>query len=179
MVKPQLLELISQYQQQVTVKSDCFWEAEMPGGGGGGRSTTKGKEGSAEEEKEKERRSRMPSRGRMGAESRSTEPAASGSRSKSRVPSAALERQMKLAQATDERLRARLARLFQCKQQRQLRERINRMQWEFRAREAARKTATDFKLTLEKGELGFSHSKICTEEKRQLSFVSSGAKPFD
>ncbi len=56
------------------------------------------------EEEEKEKRKRAPSKGRMGAESRSIKPAAaaSGSRASSRAPSTALERQMKLVQATGE-----------------------------------------------------------------------------
>ncbi len=55
----------------------------------------------------------------------------------------------------------------------------HQMQQEFRARETARKAAVGFQRTLAKGELVFLCSKICAEEKRQLSFTSSGAKPFD
>ncbi len=53
------------------------------------------------------------------------------------------------------------------------------MRREFAAREMARKNTTEFKQTLEKGELGFSCSKKHLEEQRQLAFLSSGVQPFD
>ncbi len=100
-VKPQLLELISQYQHQVTAKSDCFREVEMPGGK---RSLSKGKQVLAEEEKEKEKRKRMLSRAKMGAESRQAEPAAaaSGSRAPSRTWSTGSEKKKEQALEMEE-----------------------------------------------------------------------------
>ncbi len=124
-VKPELLELISQYQHQVTVQSDCFQEGEMPGGGRS-QSKGKGKQLPAEERvKTPSEKGSQPKpskvmqkmkKARMGAESVQTEPAASTS--SSRASSVALEKKRKLALEMEEALRATVDVLFQCKQQR-------------------------------------------------------------
>ncbi len=111
-VKPELLELISQYQDRVTVKSNCFREAEMPGGGRG-RSQSKGKE------KQPAGMQKMATT-QMGAESIRTEPATLAS--DSRASSAASGKRKKLALEMEQALRATVYALFQCRQQRELRD---------------------------------------------------------
>ncbi len=92
-------ELISQYQHQVTVRSDCFREAEMSK-----RSASRGKQVPAEEEKEKdkEKRKRTPSRAKTGAKPRQAEPAAGASGSSSRTPSVGTEKKKKRAPEMEE-----------------------------------------------------------------------------
>ncbi len=118
-VKLQLLELINQYQRQVTVKSDCFREVEMPGPRQS-RSVSKGRE--KQEKKKREKRSRMLSQSKKGAESRMTEHASSarGSREPSKTPSKkshwtlspAPERVKRCVPETEEYLKAALTELF-------------------------------------------------------------------
>ncbi len=126
------------------------------------------------------------SQSKKGAKSSMTEPtsAAGGSRAPSRGPSHALspappEPEKRKVQETEEYLRAAFNELFQCKKQRDLRDRLNALNQEFYARERARKQAASTNQTLGKGELGFSHSKKHHEEKRQLQYKASDILDFD
>ncbi len=53
------------------------------------------------------------------------------------------------------------------------------MHQEFRAREVVQNNARSFKRTMVLGDMGYSASKQCTEEKRQAAYSSSGAQPFE
>ncbi len=148
---------------------------------------SRGKQGSpGEKEKgkewEKERRSRTPSKSRKGAELRTTEPASSaagGSKGPIKMPSPGPEKEKKRALENEQRLKAAVQALFQCKTQRSLRDRVCKMHSEFYAQERARKNASDTNRTLGKGEMGFSCSKRRLDEERQLAFKSSNGTSFD
>ncbi len=182
-VKPQLLELISQYQNQVTVKSECFRIEEMPRGG---RSVSRGSEKPPPEEKvkavsEKGNPSQQKASGMMqkekemkkvktGAEPVQAEPTAVAS--SSRASSVALDKQKKSALETEKAFRAAVDALHQCRQERELRDRVMQLHRLFRARETFQSNARTFKRMIARGEQGYSVSKQRAEEKRKVAYAS-------
>ncbi len=74
----------------------------------------------------------------------SKQSSAGGSKPSSKAPSIVVEKKKKRVPEMEEALRAAVAVLFQCKQQRVLQDRVTRMHWEFHAREMGRKNAGEF-----------------------------------
>ncbi len=147
-----------------------------------GRKEPEQREGEAGRGGERKKMKKTKGKGKTRAESGLTEPTAvaSGSKVGSRTSSVASEKKKKkLAPEMEAALGAALAALFQYKQHRALQDWVGKMHWEFNTREAARKNAMELHQTLGKGDMGYSLSKQCAEEQRQLAFVPSGAQPFD